>query len=97
MRQFFLITGALLYYLAVVFAGKGVAELQAAGWLSTTPVRWVPRIEFIGLYPTLETLIAQGALLLCVAYALLVTVRRARQSEAASTSVPVKVASHGGA
>src|SRR6185369_3267702 len=28
MRQFFLVTGGILYYLAVVFAGKGVAELQ---------------------------------------------------------------------
>ena len=97
MRQFFLVTGALLYYLAVVFAGKGVAELQAAGWISTTPLRWVPRIEFIGLFPTLETVIAQGALLLCVAYAVVVTLRRSRQAEAASASLAVKAASHRGA
>ncbi len=36
MRQFFLVTGGLLYYLAVVFAGKGVAELQGAGVVPTT-------------------------------------------------------------
>ena len=79
LRQFFLVTGGLLYYLAVVFAGKGVAELQGAGWVRTTPVAWVPRIDLIGLYPTAETLAAQGALLLCVVYALFVTLRRARR------------------
>ncbi|MGH7790350.1 MAG: FTR1 family iron permease, partial [Candidatus Binatia bacterium] len=77
MRQFFLVTGGLLYYLAVVFAGKGIAELQAAGWVSTTPVRGVPRIDFLGLSPTVETLAAQGVLVLCVLYALTTTLRRA--------------------
>jgi len=96
MRQFFLATGGLLYYLAVVFAGKGVAELQGAGWLSTTPVGWVPRVDLIGLYPTAETLAAQGALLLCAVYALVVTLRRTRRDVAAA-EVTMKVASHGGA
>jgi high-affinity iron transporter len=95
MRQFFFVTGGLLYYLAVVFAGKGVAELQGAGWVSTTTIAWVPRIDAIGLYPTAETLAAQGALLLCVAYALFVTVRRARRDEVAATVA--MNASHGGA
>jgi high-affinity iron transporter len=96
MRQFFFVTGGLLYYLAVVFAGKGVAELQGAGWISTTPVPWMPRVDLIGLYPTAETLAAQGALLLCVVYALLVTMRRARR-DVAHGEVPIKVASHGSA
>ena len=93
LRQFFLVTGGLLYYLAVVFAGKGVAELQAAGWIGMTTLPWMPRVDFIGLYPTAETLAAQGALLLCVVYALAVTLRRARRDEAAQ--VAVKIASHG--
>jgi high-affinity iron transporter len=95
MRQFFFVTGGLLYYLAVVFAGKGVAELQGAGWVSTTTIAWVPRIDVIGLYPTAETLAAQGALLLCVAYALLVTLRRTRRDEVAAQMA--MNASHGGA
>jgi high-affinity iron transporter len=96
MRQFFLATGGLLYYLAVVFAGKGVAELQGAGWISTTTIGWVPRVEFIGLYPTAETLAAQSALLLCVVYALVVTLRRSRRHEPAA-ELAIKVPSHGSA
>ena len=95
MRQFFFVTGGLLYYLAVVFAGKGVAELQGAGWVRTTTIAWVPRIDVIGLYPTAETLAAQAALLLCVAYALFVTLRRARRDGVAA-QVAMN-ASHGGA
>jgi high-affinity iron transporter len=80
---------------AVVFAGKGVAELQGAGWVPTTPVAWAPRIELLGIFPTVETLAVQAILLLCVVYALVVTLRRSRHDRAAG--VAVGVASHGGA
>lgn len=76
LRQFFLATGGLLYYLAVVFAGKGVAELQGAGIVPTTLVPWVPRIDALGLYPTVETLAAQAVLVLCALYAVAVAMRR---------------------
>jgi high-affinity iron transporter len=95
-RQFFLATGGVLYYLAVVFAGNGVAELQGAGWISTTPIAWLPRVEAIGLSPTLETVVAQAALLLCVVYAIVVTARRARRERAAA-GVPMNIASPGSA
>jgi high-affinity iron transporter len=37
-RPFFRFTGVLLFALAVVFAGKGVAELQEAGVMAVTPL-----------------------------------------------------------
>ena len=94
LRQFFFVTGGLLYYLAVVFAGKGVVELQGAGWVSTTPVPWVPHIDLIGLSPSVEALAAQGALLLCAAYALVTALRRARQ-DAEDSRVAMNAAPHG--
>lgn len=63
LRPFFAVTGILLSMLAVSFAGQGVAELQAAGWLSATPVPGMPSIPAIGLYPTIQTLTAQGIVL----------------------------------
>lgn len=89
LRQFFLATGGMLYYLAVVFAGKGVAELQGAGLIDTTPVPWVPRIDAIGLIPSAETLAAQAVLLLGAFYALVVTIRRARRDTADAVSAGV--------
>ncbi|MFN8640278.1 MAG: FTR1 family protein [Candidatus Binatia bacterium] len=88
MRQFFLVTGGLLYYLAVVFAGKGIAEMQGAGVVPTTLVPWVPRIDALGLYPTLETLAAQAVLVACALYAMAVSLRRPSPRPAAMVDAP---------
>jgi high-affinity iron transporter len=90
-RQFFLATGGLLYYLAFVFAGKGVRELQEGSWIGMTPIAHFPTVDFLGVYPTVETLLVQGVLLACVVYALAVTLRsRARAGRTESLLVEVK-------
>ena len=60
--QFFRYSAILIAVLAVVLAGKGVAALQEAGLIGITPLAWVPRIELLGLFPTLEALGAQLAM-----------------------------------
>jgi high-affinity iron transporter len=77
-RPFFLLTGAFLYLMAIVFAGRGVFELQAAGLVGVTPVTWAPRIPVLGVFPTAETLLAQGVLLGALLLALVVLWRRSR-------------------
>jgi high-affinity iron transporter len=67
---FFMLTAGLLYYLAISFAGSGVLELQAANWVGITPLDWVPRIPWLGLYPSMETVLAQLALLIPLPIAL---------------------------
>src|SRR5207245_10879244 len=59
---FFAITSAMLYYMAFVFAGKGIADLQEAGLVKTTVVEWAPRIPVLGIYPTLQSLSLQALL-----------------------------------
>jgi hypothetical protein len=59
--------------MAFVFAGQGIAELQEGGLVPTTPLAWAPRVPALGIYPTLESLAAQGVLLLLLAAALLWT------------------------
>jgi high-affinity iron transporter len=78
MHAFFVGTGAFLYAMAVVFAGRGVAELQEAALLPLTPVAWAPRIETLGIFPTRETLLAQGVFVLLLLYAIGVTLVRRR-------------------
>lgn len=73
LKPFFAITSAFLYYMAFVFAGQGVAELQEGGLLPVTPLAWAPRIPALGIYPTLESLAAQGVLLLLLVAALVWT------------------------
>lgn len=60
---FFAATAVLLYYLSIRFAGTGILELQEAQWVSITPVAWLPRIDWLGLFPTVESLAAQVAIL----------------------------------
>lgn len=57
--QFFSLSSILMAVLSVVLVGKGVAALQEAGWIDVHPVAWSPRIEILGLYPTLEGVLVQ--------------------------------------
>ena len=70
LKPFFAVTSAFLYYMAFVFAGKGVAELQEGGLVGTTVLAWAPRIPALGIYPTAESLGAQGLLVLLALVAL---------------------------
>jgi high-affinity iron transporter len=81
LRPFFAVTSAFLYYTAFVFAGKGIAELQAGGVVGTTYLSGWPRLPVIGVYPTLETVLAQGVLVLLAVAALVVTFVRRRRSD----------------
>lgn len=63
MKPFFAVTGIVLYYMAFVFAGKGIAELQGAQVVSLTVIENAPRLPVFGIYPTVESLAVQGALL----------------------------------
>ncbi len=67
---FFTLTAIVLYYLSVTFAGNGILELQEAKWISITPVEWLPRVTWLGLYPTVETVSAQILLLIPLPFAI---------------------------
>jgi len=69
MRRFFAASSVLLYALAIVLAGHGVAALQEAGWIPATPVSLF-RFEWLGIYPTWQGLALQGALLVAALAAL---------------------------
>ena len=64
--KFFSYSSALVAILAVVLAGKGVAALQEAGLVSIQPLTALPRISLIGLFPTLQGVLAQAATLLAL-------------------------------
>ena len=55
-----------MYILAVSFAGGGIAELQEAGVVSQTVLESsvIPTIDYLSIYPTAETLGAQGFMIL---------------------------------
>ena len=89
LRPFFAVTSAFLYAMAFIFAGKGIAELQAGSVVGTTYVPGAPNIPMFGIFPTAETLIAQGALVVLAAMALVWTfVFAPRRLKVTSVMVP---------
>ncbi|WP_218056069.1 FTR1 family iron permease [Gilliamella sp. wkB108] len=65
-KPFFIGTSALMYIMAIAFAGGGVKELQEADIIPVTPVDFVRSVDILGIYPTVETLIPQLFMVLIV-------------------------------
>ena len=64
LKPFFIGTGVLLYYMAFVFAGNGIRELQEAGTIGTSLVPGLSPVDFLAIYPTWQGIALQSALLL---------------------------------
>jgi high-affinity iron transporter len=92
LKPFFGVTSAFLYYMAFVFGGKGVAELQEGGYLPTTIIPGAPRVPALGIYPTLESLLVQGLLLALLLLALVWTfvIEPRRRNSAAVPPEPLR-------
>jgi len=64
---FFAGTASLLLLMSVVLAGKGVLQMQLAGALPTHPWAWLPTVDWLGLHPSREGVLAQAGLLTAAA------------------------------
>ena len=70
LRPFFAATSGLLYWMAFVFAGKGIKELQEGGAMTRTLLPGFPHVEVMGIYPTVETILVQVVLVALLLFAL---------------------------
>ena len=66
LRPFFAVTSLLLAVMAVTFTGSGIKELQEADVLPLTPLDGLPTIDLLGIYPRVENLSAQAAVLVII-------------------------------
>lgn|SRR5690554_557657 len=66
LQRFFMISAYLMIALAFIFVGKGIAALQEAGSVTHSLVAF-PRIDLLGIYPSLEGLGAQALVLVLTA------------------------------
>jgi high-affinity iron transporter len=74
---FFSVSSLVIAVLAIVLTGKGVAALQEAGWAAVT-VAPAPSIDLLGIYPTWQSLLAQLAVALMLAFGFAINRWRAR-------------------
>jgi high-affinity iron transporter len=65
-RRMLVVTGALLGGVLLVMVGEQAQEMQLAHWLPTTPIHWLADVLpawmglWLSVFPTFETLFAQG-------------------------------------
>jgi len=72
---FFAVSGLLLCALAISFAGAGMYELVAAGYVPPRPVPF-PEVPWMGIHPDLSALLVQLTIVAVIAGAGLVTLAR---------------------
>jgi len=94
LKQVFAATNVILVYLAFVFMGKGLYNLQEAGLYAPHPVTWIPDTEglrlLFGIYPVAETFAGQAVLLTAVGatYAYYRVRQKVRMEEAVKARTP---------
>ncbi len=96
LKPFFAVTSAFLYYMAFVFVGKGIAELQEGGLIGSTFISDGPRVPAMGIYPTIESLSGQALMVLLAVVALVWTFIVAPRRRLQVTSVMVPDSSSAG-
>jgi len=69
LRPFFTATSVLLYYMAFVFMGKGISELQEGNIIPITVLPNFPHAPSLGIFPSVETVAGQGLLIALFAFA----------------------------
>ena len=72
---FFAVSGVLLCLLAVSFAGSGLHELVVGGYLRPRPIPF-PTVPWLGLYPDLNGLLVQLAIVSVIALSGVAALRR---------------------
>ncbi len=76
LKQFFTGTAGLLFALSVIFAGKATLELQVSGWMSNTWLEGFPTISWLGVFPSIESLLTQGLMIVLPIIGWLITRKR---------------------
>lgn len=91
LQSFFKYTGMMLFALSVVFAGKGVFELQAAGVLKTAslPFAW-PTVPDLGLYPNMQVFLMQAIMVAGAVASIFVIRLESKQPRVAMATTPSK-------
>jgi len=84
---FFTTTSVLLYALAVIFVGQGIASFQESGVVNATFINHLPTLPMIGFFPTIQTIVGQAILILLAAAAAIVPLMR-KPGAAPSATAP---------
>ncbi|MBP3223830.1 MAG: FTR1 family protein [Campylobacter sp.] len=71
-KPFFMITSAIIFYMSIVFVGKGIMELVEGKVFTPSIIEGLPTITWLGFYPYKESLIPQAALIVALIVGILI-------------------------
>ena len=75
-KPFFIITSIIIFYMSIVFVGKGVMELVEGKLFVPTNVSGFPTVAWLGLYPYVESLVPQAILILLLIVGIFILKKR---------------------
>ncbi|MBV6452650.1 MAG: hypothetical protein MHPDNHAH_03410 [Anaerolineales bacterium] len=94
LKPFFTVTGILLMALAFNLMGSGIRELQEAGIISAHLLTWIPEnlilMELFGIFPTLETSLAQVLFLIVLIATFAYSLWRKKKKDALTLTLSQK-------
>ncbi|MFT3876498.1 MAG: FTR1 family iron permease [Propioniciclava sp.] len=85
LRPFFRWMSVLLSVLAITIAGGAAKELQDGMILEVTPIPGLPQVDWLGFYPTVETLTTQAVVTAIVITLMVVQFRRTAAAQTRTT------------
>ncbi|MDR1085399.1 MAG: FTR1 family iron permease [Deltaproteobacteria bacterium] len=86
LKPFFLGTSILMFIMAISFAGGGIKELQEGDALGVTEWAFMPTIDILGVYPTMETTVPQIVLLALTVFSIWFIRRKTRLPQKAAAT-----------
>lgn len=79
-KPFFIGTSVMIFYMSVVFTGKGVMELIEGKLFVGHSISMIPSVPWLGLYPYYESLVPQALMILALIFGLIYQKRKKIQS-----------------
>lgn len=71
-KPFFIATSVIIFYMSVVFVGKGVMELVEGKVFVPTVIDGLPTITWIGFYPYVQSLVPQAVMIVLLIAGILI-------------------------
>ena len=71
-KPFFIATSVIIFYMSVVFVGKGVMELVEGKVFVPTVIYGLPTITWIGFYPYVQSLVPQAVMIVLLIVGILI-------------------------
>ncbi|MDR1554643.1 MAG: FTR1 family iron permease [Campylobacteraceae bacterium] len=80
-KPFFMATSVIIFYMSVVFTGKGIMELVEGKIIEPTLIEGVPTITWLGIYPYIESLLPQALLIVGIVAGTILIRKKAKNTK----------------